>query len=78
MRSVLIAGAALAATVTVTATAAAANPPAPFPAPKVAQLFVAAQTVTPEGAMSSWFAPGSTSAHTRSTPRRSRSSHRRP
>ena len=60
MRTVLIAGAALAATVTVTATASAANPPVPFPAPKVAQIFVAAQTVTPEGAMSSWFAPGST------------------
>jgi hypothetical protein len=59
MKSILIFTAALAATVTITASALAATP-SPFPAPKVAQLFVAAQTVTPDGAMSSWFAPGST------------------
>jgi hypothetical protein len=48
----------------VAAVAAAAVPaygaaPAPFPALKVADLFVAAQTVTTDGAMGSWFAPGS-------------------
>ena len=30
----------------------------PYPAPKVADVFLAAQTVTSDGAMSNWFAPG--------------------
>ena len=34
--------------------------PAPFPAPTVVQVFVAAQTVTPDGVMADNFAPGST------------------
>jgi hypothetical protein len=57
MKSTLIFAAALAATVTVTASALAATP-TPFPSPTVTQVFVAAQTVTTDGAMSSWFAPG--------------------
>ena len=32
----------------------------PFPSPKVGKVFVAAQTVTTDGAMSNFFAPGST------------------
>jgi hypothetical protein len=32
----------------------------PFPSPKVGKVFVAAQTVTPDGAMSNFFAPGNT------------------
>ncbi len=57
MRAFLILGAALVAAVAVTASAVAANP-VPFPAAKVAQVFLAAQTVNTDGAMSSWFAPG--------------------
>ena len=60
MKSILIASAALAAAVTVTATASAASPPAQFPAAQVKQVFIAAQTVTADGAMSSWFKPGDT------------------
>ena len=57
MKRILILGAALAATATLTASARAANP-VPFPAATVKQVFIAAQTVTKDGAMSSWFAPG--------------------
>jgi hypothetical protein len=39
---------------------AQAAAPAPFPAPTVVDLFVAAQTVTTDGVMASWFTPGST------------------
>jgi len=60
MKRILILGAALAAVIaTVTASATAANP-VPFPADKVVQVFVAAQTVTTDGALSSWFKPGDT------------------
>ena len=59
MKRILVVVVALAAATTFTATALAANP-APFPAPKVAQLFVAAQTVTTNGSMGNIFAPGST------------------
>jgi hypothetical protein len=57
MRAFLILGVTLVAAVSVTASAIAANP-VPFPSPKVADVFIAAQTVTADGAMSSWFAPG--------------------
>jgi hypothetical protein len=57
MKKILILGAVLAAAATLTSAAAAANP-APFPAPTVKDVFIAAQTVTADGAMSSWFAPG--------------------
>jgi hypothetical protein len=59
MKKVLILGAVLAAAATLTASAVAANP-VPFPAPTVSQVFIAAHTVTTDGAMSSWFAPGAT------------------
>jgi hypothetical protein len=58
MRAFLILGVALVAAVSVTASAIAANP-VPFPSPKVADVFIATQTVTADGALGSWFAPGS-------------------
>jgi hypothetical protein len=57
MRKSLLVGAALAAAVASTATAALAD--SPFPAPKISGVFVAAQTVTPEGAVTNFVAPGS-------------------
>jgi len=57
MRAFLILGVTLVAAVSVTASAIAANP-VPFPSPKVADVFIAAQTVTADGALGSWFAPG--------------------
>jgi hypothetical protein len=57
MKRILILSSALAAAATVTALASAATP-VPFPASTVRQVFVAAQTVTTDGTMSSWFAPG--------------------
>ena len=60
MKSFLIFGAALAAVGTVTATATAADPEVPFPAAKIQQVFIATQTVLPDGTMSNYFAPGST------------------
>ncbi len=59
MKKILILGAALAVVATVTMSASAATP-VPFPAAKVLQVFVAAQTVTTDGVMASWFTPGST------------------
>jgi hypothetical protein len=59
MKKILILSAALALVATVSGSALAANP-LPFPADKVVQVFTAAQTVTTDGSMSSWFAPGST------------------
>jgi hypothetical protein len=38
----------------------AADPVVPFPGPHVGKVFLAAQTVTTDGAMSNFFAPGST------------------
>jgi len=59
MKALLTLGAALAAvTVAGPGSATAANP-IPFPSATVVQLFVAAQTVTPDGAMANMFAPGS-------------------
>ena len=57
MKRLSILGAALIAVAVVTSSAVAA-PPVPFPNPKVADVFIAAQTVTTSGAMNSWFAPG--------------------
>ncbi len=54
----LVAG--LAVCATLAAAAFADTAPAPFPAPTSGPLFIAAQTVNTSGAMSSWFAPGST------------------
>jgi hypothetical protein len=52
MKKILILGAVLAVVATVTMSASAATP-VPFPAAKVLQVFVAAQTVTTDGVMSS-------------------------
>jgi len=57
MKKILILGAAVAVVASVTMSASAATP-VPFPAPTVVQVFVAAQTVTSDGVMSSWFKPG--------------------
>ena len=59
MKRFLTFSAALAFAATLAGSAFSANP-VPFPSTTVAQVFVAAQTVTTDGAMSSWFAPGST------------------
>jgi hypothetical protein len=59
MKKILILGAALAVVASVTMSASAATP-VPFPSDKVVQVFVAAQTVTSDGALSSWFKPGDT------------------
>ena len=62
MRGILSLGAAVAAFAIFATLALADTPPAPkpFPAQTVDTVFVAAQTVNTTGAMSSWFAPGST------------------
>jgi hypothetical protein len=63
MRRILSVGAALAMFAIFAAAAAAdtAPPPAqPFPAPTSGPLFISGQTTNTSGAMSSWFAPGST------------------
>jgi hypothetical protein len=57
MKKILILGAALAVVASVTMPASAATP-VPFPSDKIVQVFVAAQTVTSDGALSSWFKPG--------------------
>jgi hypothetical protein len=57
MKRLSILGAALIAVAVVTSSAVAA-PPVPFPNPKVADVFIAAQTVTSDGALNNWFAPG--------------------
>jgi len=59
MKKLTILVAALAAFAAVTATARAADP-LPFPAPQIKQVFIATQTVLPDGTMSNYFAPGST------------------
>ena len=58
MKIILFLGAVLAAA-TLTAAAAAAPKDVPYPSTSVKDLFVAAQTVTTDGAMSNYFAPGS-------------------
>jgi hypothetical protein len=59
MKKLVILGAVPAVVASVAMSASAATP-VPFPAPTVQQVFVAAQTVTTDGAMSSWFKPGDT------------------
>jgi hypothetical protein len=54
----LVAG--LAAFAALATSAFADTAPKPFPAPSVGPLFIAGQTANTSGAMSSWFAPGST------------------
>ena len=58
MKRFLTLGAALAVVATVAMGASAATP-VPYPSPTVKQVFVAAETVTSDGSLSSWFAPGS-------------------
>jgi hypothetical protein len=58
MRRILSGGAVLAAAAIGASSAAAATVPA-FPAPTVGPVFVAAQTVTSDGTMTNYFAPGS-------------------
>ena len=58
MKKFLILGAALATAATMTSLASAAAP-LPFPSTTVQQVFIAAHTVTTDGAMASWFTPGS-------------------
>ena len=59
MKRILIFTAALAAFAAVTASAKAADP-LPFPAAQIQQVFIATQTVLPDGTMNNYFAPGST------------------
>jgi hypothetical protein len=59
MKRIISLGVVLAAAAAATMSATAATP-VPFPSPTVKQVFVAAQTVTTDGTLSSWFAPGST------------------
>jgi hypothetical protein len=61
MKRILIAALAAVATLAVVAGASAQTPPVvPFPAPNTGDVFVSAQTVTTDSAMSNYFAPGST------------------
>jgi hypothetical protein len=60
MKKLITIGAALTAAVTFTGVATAADGETPFPAPKVQQVFVAAQTVTADRAVITQVAPGST------------------
>jgi hypothetical protein len=60
MRKVLILLAAIAATAAFPATAPAADGETPFPSAKVLQVFIAAQTVTPERALITQVSPGGT------------------
>jgi hypothetical protein len=59
MKRISILGAVVGVALAVTLTASAATP-VPFPSPTVKQVFVAGQTVTTDGSLSSWFTPGST------------------
>ena len=61
MRKILLLAAAVGAAATVSGVARAVEPgETPFPSPQVGDVFIAAQTVTPDGTMSNYFAPGST------------------
>src|SRR5215212_8240396 len=61
MRKLLILAAALGAAAILGSGATAAAPgETPFPAPQVGDLFIAAQTVTADGAAANYFAPGAT------------------
>jgi hypothetical protein len=57
MKRMILAVAGVAALAT-TAIASADTPVVPFPAPHVGEVFVSAQTVTADGTMSNYFAPG--------------------
>ncbi len=59
MKNALVSVAVIAG-VTALATPAYAADPVPFPSLKVQQMFIATQTVQPDGTMSNYFAPGST------------------
>jgi hypothetical protein len=59
MKRISIVGAFIGVALAITMTASAATP-VPFPSQTVKEVFVAAQTVTTGGSMSSWFTPGST------------------
>jgi len=59
MKRISILGAVVGVALAVTLSASAATP-VPFPSPTVKQVFVAGQTVTTDGSLSSWFTPGST------------------
>ena len=59
MKRILSLGVVLVAAAAATTSATAATP-VPYPSPTVKQVFVAAQTVTTDGTLSSWFTPGST------------------
>jgi hypothetical protein len=59
MRRILSVGAVLAGAAIGASSVPAATIP-PFPAPKVGPVFIAAQTVTTDGTMTNYFAPGST------------------
>ena len=60
-KKILLLGAAVGAAVLMAGAALAADPAeTPFPSPAVGDLFIAAQTVTADGAMANYFAPGST------------------
>ncbi|HEY2543274.1 MAG TPA: hypothetical protein VGH92_09510 [Gaiellaceae bacterium] len=59
MKRISILGALVAVALAATTTATAATAPVPFPSPTVKQVFVAGQTVTTGGSLSSWFTPGS-------------------
>jgi hypothetical protein len=61
MKRFLVAAAAAATTLVVVAGASSQTPPVvPFPAAHAGDVFVSAQTVTTDGAISNYFAPGST------------------
>jgi hypothetical protein len=59
MKKILILGAVLAAFAAASVPAKAADP-LPFPAAQIKQVFIASQTVLPDGTVNSYFAPGST------------------
>src|SRR5690242_15650829 len=60
MKKTAFFAAALAVAATITASAMAADPLLPFPSAKAGPVFIASHTLTSDGAISSWFAPGST------------------
>jgi hypothetical protein len=60
MKAIAFFAAALAVAATITASAMAADPLLPFPSAKAGPVFIASHTLTSDGALSSWFSPGST------------------
>ena len=59
MRTLTIFAAALALAATITASAMAADPLLPFPSAKAGPVFISSHVVTTDGALASWFQPGS-------------------